>query len=103
MARPKASEKQRLRAHQLYIQNFGPTSIHNQLLKEFPEDEERYADSDAVVSLRTIKNWLKDFRTNPLSDLDTPFHWHEMEETFLNDIVVGVCQIWYTAFEIPRM
>lgn len=43
---------QRMRALVLFGSSLGPTAIHSRLCEEFPEP----------VSLKTVKNWLADFR-----------------------------------------
>lgn len=71
MPRPRASETQRLHAYGLFLRRFGPTAIHEELTNKFEESED-------VVSLRTVKNWTREFRGRNI-ELDGPFEWHRIE------------------------
>ena len=66
---------QRMRAYNLYQQEFLPSLIHKQLQKEFTELE-------VVVSLRTVMRWVREFKTvaEEVRELDKPFEWHKLEE-----------------------
>ena len=81
MPRPKASEPQRLRAYELWVQQFGPTAIHRALKAEF-EEKEPVEEAERAVSLNTVKNWMQGFdRLSPGTvDLDSPFQWHRLAE-----------------------
>jgi len=78
MGRPKVSENQRLRAYDLYLQRFGPSQIRKRL-------EEDFGELETVVSLRTVKNWIRQFKDIVEADksLDVPFEWHRLEEYVL--------------------
>ena len=75
MGRPRASEEQRLYAYRLHNQSFKPTAIHNALKTAFGETE-------TPVSLRTVKGWLKEFRSigHEITAVDQPFHWELLDE-----------------------
>jgi hypothetical protein len=96
MARPKASDTQHLRAYELWIDGqFGPTAIHQTLKKEFEATDGVTAsflatlvlattciEYEKVVSLRTVKNWLREFRElrKGVTRLDEAFEWHRLDE-----------------------
>ena len=81
MGRPRASEKQRLWAYGLYRQGFKASAIHAQLEEDFGESN-RWDELEDVVSLGTVKNWIRQFEGLGASatSLDEPFEWHRLEE-----------------------
>jgi len=81
MGRPRASEKQRLWAYGLYRQGFKASAIHAQLEEDFGKSN-RWDESEDVVSLGTVKNWIRQFEELGASatSLDEPFEWHRLEE-----------------------
>ena len=73
MGRPKINEDQRVRAYQMHVQGFGPSHIRKVLVEEFQDSEE-------AASLRTVKYWVKQFKSlkEEISRLDSPFQWHKL-------------------------
>ena len=76
MARPPADRRQKLRAFELYkLVGRKPSIIEQRLSDEFP---------DSAVSLRTINNWLRDFKLRD-TQLDDPFEWHKLADYEANN------------------
>ena len=59
MKRRQRNADQRAKTLVLFGLSFGPTAIHSKLCEEFQEP----------VTLKTVKNWLADFRRTP-KDID---------------------------------
>jgi len=77
MSRPRADQDQRVAAYRMWKLAVGPAKIHSELKVYVGAGQ--YGDYAVVVSLRTVKNWLRDFRTLD-AKLDDTFQWHRLEE-----------------------
>ena len=114
MARPLADQDQRVAAYRMWKLRIGPAKIHREL-KVYVGDGQ-YGDDADVVSLRTVKNWLREFRTLD-AKLDDAFEWHRLEEyglpweageyllkmsRYIQDFFVGLFRRFHSSQPTPK-
>ena len=88
------NEDKRFRAYQLSKDGFGPTTIQQVLVEEF-ENKNPPEQAMPAVKLRTVKNWLKEFRDLETLDLDTPADWGKLEAYDIPENALGpLLQLW---------
>lgn len=80
MGRPRVHDDQRWETFRCYLAEFGPTRIWDRLSEMANGGE--FGESGAV-SIRTVKNWLSEFKRNEAASTEGPhgpFEWHRLEE-----------------------